>query len=822
MRRPSRVVAAACALLVVSAGVQALVPPPVGASDVGTPEGTVVAGNARFQVLTPTLLRLEYSPDGSFEDRPTLNAANRDFDPPPFRTRRVDGQLQITTSQMSVTYDLGSGRFGPDNLAVELEVAGRTVVGRPSFPAPTEYQSPPSLRPTATPAYVDDDPAFRFPSRGNLGGWYRALDGSPGPVRLHDGLLSRRGWYLLDDSRTVLPTSGPRGFEPRPVDDGSYQDGYLFGYGHDYRRGLRDLTALVGPAPLLPRNAFGVWWSKYNPDHQDSYAPLLRRFERAGVNLGVINIDTDVKAPHVWNGWSWTDRLFPDPEGFMRWAHGKGIHVGFNIHPSISADDPKFIEANERAGGVGPVGGLREDVVRCRGIVAGTDLGLIELTDIPPSGETTGAGTVDCRVFDLARAGDQDAYLWLHEEFEEDGVDLFWLDYCCDESDAVGAGASDPWMNHLYAQRSRERGSRWPVLSRVGGSLFDVDTQTPGIWSERRNTIHFTGDTDSTWEMLGFQTGFTAAEGNVGVPYVSHDVGGFLGRHLPEDLYVRWVQSGTFQPIMRLHSNHGDRLPWEYSARARRIAERFLRLRGRLVPYLYTLAHEASTDGLPMVRSMYLRWPEHGQAYRHPGQFMLGEDLLIAPVATPGSRPSKRVWFPPGTWVDMFTGRRHTGPAVRTLRVPLGRAPVFKRAGSVLPRQPFAPAGLLRTPRELVVDVTAGRAGRFVLYDDAGDGLAHERGRYSRTAFRHRRGGGQVTLRIGGARGDYRGLPKSRRYELRFEGVTGAKAVTIGGDRLRRVTPGSSRGWWYDARRRTVVVRTGGLPTGRPSLVRLR
>ncbi|HEX6876968.1 MAG TPA: TIM-barrel domain-containing protein [Nocardioidaceae bacterium] len=788
----------------------------------GTTDGAIVAGKARFEVLTPTLVRLEYSPDGHFEDRPTLNVTNRDFDPPLFSVKRAAGTLRITTSRMSLAYEIGSGRFRRDNLTVKVRVAGRTATGHPVFRRPTEYQRPPSLKPTATPAYVEDDPGYQVPRRGNLGGWYRALDGSPGPVRLHDGLLSRRGWYLLDDSQTVLPRAGGRGFEPRPVTDGSYQDGYLFGYGHDYRRGLKDLSELVGRSPLLPRNAFGVWWSKYNPDPQSSYGPLVRRFERARVNLGVVNVDTDAKAPHVWNGWSWSHRLFPDPGGFVRWAHRRGLHVGFNIHPSVSVDDPKFLEANERAGGVGPVGGLREDPVRCRGIVGGTDLGLTGLTDLPPSGETTGAGTADCRVFDLARAGDQDAYLRLHDDFVGAGVDLFWLDYCCDESDAVDAGASDSWMNHLYARWSRARGSRWPVLSRAGGSLFDVDTETPGIWSERRNTVHFTGDTQSTWDMLDFETAFTAAEGNVGLPYVSHDIGGFLGDHLRDDLYVRWVQAGTFQPILRLHSNHGDRLPWEYSPRARRIAERFLRLRGELVPYLYTLAHQARVEGLPMVRSMFLGWPEREAAYRHPGQFMLGDDLLVAPVAEPGRVAAKTVWFPPGAWTDLFTGRRHVGPAVERLRVPLGRAPVFARGGSVLPRQRFQPHGLLRTPRSLVLGVTAGRAGRFTMYEDSGDGLAYERGRFASTTFRQRRSGDEIVLAIGASHGQYRGEPASRRYELRVDRPGRIGSVTVGGEALARTRPGAPTGWWYDGRNRTVVVRTDALPTHRASVIRLR
>ena len=755
---------------------------------------TIATGDVRFEVLSPTLIRLEHSDRGDFEDRPTMTATNRDISAP-FDARQVDGWLVVTTSAMTVRYRLGSGPFAPATLSVLL-ADGRT--GRPRFPAPIKYVGPPSSKSLASTAYVRAAPDYKLPTSGNLGGWYRALDGTSGPVHLHDGLLDTRGWYLLDDSDTVVTTDHGKGFVARP--GGDYQDGYLFGYGHDYRQGLQDLAHLVGNAPILPRNAFGVWSSKYNRDSQASYGPLVRRFQKARINLGVVNLDTDAKGPHVWNGWEWSPTLFPHPAAFIRQMHRRGIDIGLNIHPSIAADDPKFLDANQSAGGLAVVGGLREDTYRCRSITFGSDLGLTGFTDIPPSGETTGLGEADCRLFDLDHAAQQRAYLHLHDEFLKAGVDLFWLDYCCDESAATNAGAADPWFNKLYAGYQRAHGSRWPVLSRIGGSLFDLDTDTRAAWSERRTTIHFTGDTQSTWKSLRFQAPFTAAEGNSGLPYVSHDIGGFLGQHLPDDLYVRWVQAGTFAPIMRLHSNHGDRLPWEYGARARRIASTFLRLRGELVPYLASTAHLAATTGTPMTRAMYLQWPQRHAAYRHPEQFMLGDDLLVAPVSRPGQTAKTQVWFPPGAWTDLFTGQRFVGPATRTLDVPLDRMPVFRREGSILPRQEYDARGLKVAPRHLVLDVARGRTGRFRLVEDASTGLAD---RSAATVFSQRRAAGRVELLIGAAGGAAGLVPGRRTYELRIDGVRSPSVVRIDG---QRVTD-------WRVERGVLVVRTPSLST---------
>ena len=137
--------------------------------------------------------------------------------------------------------------------------------------------------------------------------------------------------------------------------------------------------------------------------------------------------------------------------------------------------------------------------------------------------------TAQCGVFDWTNPRQAAAYFALHKPFEHEGVDLFWLDWCCDASSAVAPGlTADTWINSLYAREQRARGSRWPAFARVGASYsagdgFDGDTQNggTGIFAEHRNTIQFTGDTCATWPMLGFEAQFTAEEGNVGLPYVS-------------------------------------------------------------------------------------------------------------------------------------------------------------------------------------------------------------------------------------------------------------------------------------------------------------
>jgi alpha-glucosidase (family GH31 glycosyl hydrolase) len=170
---------------------------------------------------------------------------------------------------------------------------------------------------------------------------------------------------------------------------------------------------------------------------------------------------------------------------------------------------------------------------------------------------------------------------------------------------------------------------------------------------------------------------------------------------------------------------------------------------------------------MPMARRAYLRWPRHDAAYAHDRQYLLGSQLLVAPVGTPGDPAEKEVWFPPGEWIDVFTGERHLGPGTETLAVPLDRMPVFARAGAIVPKQGYRRDGSTDPPGRLIVDVYPGSRGRFELYEDEGDGLAHERGRFSLTRISQRTRGGAVEVSIGPAKGDYPGRPRRRSYRVR-------------------------------------------------------
>lgn len=777
---------------------------------VGVDAAQVRDGNARFTVITPTLIRMEYAADGQFEDRPTQTVAERPLTDVAFQNRFENGELLIDTGALSLRYRRGSGPFGPDNLVIAMQRGNERVEARPDW-------------------------SFA-PQPGNLGGWRRGLDNERDPQPLFEGLLSRAGWYLLNDSNTALLTESSPGFMQRPDHGGTYQDGYLFGYGLDYPQGLADLRTLTGAAPLLPKKALGVWFSRWWSYTDPEWRDQIREFQIRNVSLDTISIDTDWKLMHnrlgctvlnaviraplddacSWNGWDWNRDIFPDPDGFVTWLHEQGIDVGLNVHPSIAGSDPAYPAVEAQTGGL-----MRDDA----------DLPCTVLQADP---------STPCYVFDWTQPAQLDAYFDLHRPIEDTGIDFWWLDWCCEGARAQAPGLSaDTFINAAYAKQHEAMGSRWPAFSRIGSSFQSgkagTDNNGLGAFAEHRYSIHFTGDTCSTWELMAFQAEMTASEGNIGMPYVSHDIGSFLGEplpgaecnnllnintRLPEDMYVRWIQFGTFEPIMRLHSHHGDRLPWEYPGTAEPIATRFLKLRGRLVPALYTLSREAHDSGLPMARAMVLQWPEFEAAYQYRSQYTVGNDMLVASVAAPGDPAVISVWIPPGEWVDFFTGEVLTGPAEISRSVPLEHYAVFMRKGAILPLQPELLTSAHGPQDDLTLRVWIGADGAFRLYEDEGRGFGYREGAYRWTpvTLDSSTNAGCHSLTIGAAQGQrFNGALLERGWAVEFKGITVPQSVRVDGQELP--AGASVPGWIFDAATQTLTVATGVRDTHRSTVV---
>jgi alpha-glucosidase (family GH31 glycosyl hydrolase) len=565
----------------------------------------------------------------------------------------------------------------------------------------------------------------------DLGGTVRTLDDVDGRVPFEPGILSRGGIAALDDSGSFL-FEDDGWVSPR---DGGRVDTYVFAYGHDYAAALDAFYAVSGATPVLPRWTLGNWWSRYHRYSADGYLALMDRFGEEGVPFSVAVIDMDwhrvdsvpERFGSGWTGYSWEPELFPDPEGFLAELHRRGLRVTLNVHP---ADGVRAYE----------------DAYEAMAAALGRDA----------AGEEPIA-------FDITDRAFLDAYLnVVHRPLERQGVDFWWLDWQQGSYSRIH-GIDPLWMlNHFHFLDSGRDGRRPLTFSRYAG---------PG---SHRYPIGFSGDTHITWASLAFQPEFTATAANIGYGWWSHDIGGHIFGVHDDELATRWVQLGTFSPILRLHSSSSPFLvkePWLFPRESREAMVGALRFRHRLVPYLHTMNHRAAVEGVPLVRPMYHLEPGDERAYTVPNQFGFGSELIVAPITEPRDpvtlRGAVRAWLPPGTWIDVFTETVYEGDRELELHRDGGSIPALLRAGGLLPLAAEDDLDATRNPERLELLVAPGADGEFTLIEDDGTGATPDEIPTARTTIALR--GGELTI---GAPEDPDGIvPGGRTWAVRVLGT---------------------------------------------------
>ncbi|WP_379621875.1 glycoside hydrolase family 31 protein [Pseudonocardia sp. GCM10023141] len=604
-------------------------------------------------VLDAGLFRIEWSDDGEFEDRASTFALRRDLDPVPGHVERDDTGVVITTERARVHYD--GHPFSSHGLLVECLGA--------------------------------DGGQWRYGDvAGDLGGTTRTLDGVDGPIRLEPGVIARGGVAVIDDTDSFLFDDDGWIATRRP----GRRDLYVFAYGRDFTAAISAFYAVSGMPTLLPRWALGNWWSRYHPYTADSYLALMDRFRAEALPFAVAVIDMDWHRVESvppefgtgWTGYSWDPALFPDPRGFLRALHERGLHAALNLHP---ADGVRAYE----------------DAYPKMARAVGTD---------PGTGETV--------AFDPTDPEFLHAYFTsLHRPLEADGVDFWWIDWQQGRHSNM-PGVDPLWLlNHFHHLDASRNGGPGMLFSRYAG---------PG---SHRYAVGFSGDTIISWNSLAFQPEFTATASNIGYCWWSHDIGGHDHGICDDQLATRWLQFGVFSPILRMHSGANPFIrkePWEFDAEHRSAMSESLRFRHRLVPYLHTMNHRAAA-GTPLVRPMYHVEPRRPEAFDVPNQYAFGTELVVVPISEPNSpeslRGRARAWLPPGIWTDIFTGTVYHGDRSVELHRTTASIPVLLRNGGILPLAALTSLDASRNPSAIEVLVAPAAAGEFVLAEDDEDDL---------------------------------------------------------------------------------------------------
>ncbi|PYQ35756.1 MAG: alpha-glucosidase [Acidobacteria bacterium] len=725
-------------------------------------KAVVIEGSARFTVLTPRLIRMEWAVDAHFEDHASLVFVNRRLPVPTYTTAHEEGWLVLRTAQITLRYK-PSAEFTNDNLLAQFDLNGQTVTWTPG---------------------MDD--------KGNLQGTIRTLDGVKGSTPLGAGLISRDGWVVVDDSQSPLfDNSNWPWVTERPK--GERQDLYLFAYGHDYKQALYAYTQVAGKIPLPPRFVFGTWWSRYWAYTDTEFEEIVRGFQEHDIPLDVLVIDMDwhptfgVKwwenrkdqSGHTlgWTGYTWNKIYFPEPTRFLDWVHKQGLQTTLNMHP---------------ASGVQPFEEQYAEIARAMGIDPATN------AYVP---------------FDITNKKFAENYFTiLHHPVERQGIDFFWLDWQQEQNTNITGVNPTWWLNYTHFTDMERRGKRGLLFHRWGGL------------GNHRYQIGFSGDTITVWDSLAFQPYFTATAANVGYAYWSHDIGGHMRANLgskpaagvlpdPDypELYTRWIQWGAFSPILRTHTTKdpwSERRIWAYPAKyATAMRDAYL-LRESLIPYIYTAARAAYDTGISMCHPLYYDYPEAAEAYEFKDEYLFGSDMIVAPIATPVSDDSrlaaKSIWLPPGTWIEWFTGTELKGPAKIDRSFALDEIPVYVKAGAVVPMQPKMRNIAEKRVDPLILTIFPGESGEARVYEDAGNTLGYKSSEFAWTTIRHsRQADGTHKIEILPVNGAYPGMPATRGYEIRLASTLPPESVSVGT-------------WRYDASMLTTLITVPPTAVNRP------
>lgn len=668
----------------------------------------------RFTVLTEEMIRLEYCEDGQFEDRATQCVIDRKFKVPEYQVIENEESLEIITDKIHLVYN--KQKFTDYGLSVQ--VRGNISV----------YHSIWHFGEEAT----------------DLRGTARTLDEADGAIELEHGIISRFGYGILDDSRSLVITEDGW-VEPRKED---CIDIYFLGYGHEYEHCLKDYYHLTGKTPLLPRYALGNWWSRFYRYNDQEYKALMTRFEKEEIpfSVSVIDmdwhlVDIDPKYGSGWTGYTWNKELFPDPKEFMTWLHDHGLKVTLNVHPAggVQAHEEKYKEMAEAMGRDWE----KEEPVN----------------------------------FDVTDQKFLKAYFeYLHHPNEEEGVDFWWLDW--QQGGLSKIPGLDPlWMlNHYHYLDSGRRGKRRLTFSRYAGM------------GSHRYPVGFSGDTIISWESLAFQPYFTANASNVGYGWWSHDIGGHMKGYRDEELSTRWIQFGVFSPIMRLHSSNSaftGKEPWNYNAVSENIMKRYLKLRHEMIPYLYTMNYHASHDGQPLIRPMYYLESEQPEAYEVPNEYYFGTELVVCPITEPTDKAAGtacvKAWIPEGKWYDIFSGLKYDGGRMLELYRSLEDIPVLAKEGAIIPLTDLTEyTNSVENPKELAVKIVPGKKNAFILMEDTGDTCEDKEENWAQTKLEWIN---ENEFIIHPANGNLDVIPKRRTWKMEFYGIADVDnlEVTVGG-----------------------------------------
>jgi len=433
---------------------------------------------------------------------------------------------------------------------------------------------------------------------------------------------------------------------------------YYFFYGPSFKKLLSLYTQLTGRAPMPPKWSFGLWMSRFGYQNWQQVKSITDGMRSRDIPCDVIHIDPYwMKSGHYCD-FVWDEEAFPQPEKWLKELHKSGIKICLWEQPFVPIQTEMFREGDENGFFVKNVKGQ---------------------TYIMTDFESKPVAIVD-----FTNPAAVAWYQSKHRKLLEQGVSVFKPDMgeALPKDAVLHNGKTGAEMHNLY-----------PLL--YNKTVFEAckaySEENAVVWGRsgyagsQRYPLNWSGDPFSTFNEMACVLRSGLSYGLSGVPFWSHDIGGFQGEKPTPELYVRWAQFGLLSSHSRAHGCQ-PREPWEYGEEAERIFKKFTELRYRLLPYLWMCAELANTTGLPVMRAMVLEFQDDPTTTSIDLQYMLGPSLLIAPVFN--DEGNVKVYLPRGFWTDFWTNATIKGPRWLQQRVPLDTIPIFIRENSIIPLAP--------------------------------------------------------------------------------------------------------------------------------------
>jgi alpha-glucosidase len=553
---------------------------------------------------------------------------------------------------------------------------------------------------------------------------------------------------------------------------------YVFtgGRGRTPKKILSDYTDLTGRGPLPPLWALGNQQSRWSYYPESRVREVARGFRESRTPADVIYLDIDYM--DGFRVFTWNKERFPDPSKMISDLRAEGFRVVLIIDPGVKVDPNYYAYQQGQAGGhfVKNADGSELHATVWPGVCAFPDF-----TD-PKAREWF--GSLYKKNLDEGIAGFwndmNEPGVFLSEETPKPDIYHHPMKTLPLDARHAGDGAAGTHARYHNVYGMQMARTTFEGLRKLRPDARPFVLTRAGYAGVQRYSAVWTGDNVATWDHLRLSLTMLLNMGVSGVALIGSDVGGFSGNPSPE-LYTRWLQAAALTPFLRSHSEAGSNPhePYSFPKAYADINRASIELRYRLLPYIYTLFGEHTRTGSPVMRPLWFEYPDDARTYLVEDEYLVGRDLLVAPVVTEGVI-KRHVYFPAGDrWVDWWTGKTYEGGKDADIDAPLDRLPLFARAGAVIPTQPVVQHTGEMSSAPLLLTVVRGSDGASSLYEDAGDGFDYARGA-SRTLTATQRGGTLALSRAGSynvsrplAAVEYLGLDAAPR-EVRV----GGRAVT--------------------------------------------